>query len=108
MDGVTAICLVFPSLGVSAEVSLVIRWQSSELVFPVSSSRTNLLFLSVSLLFPSTLTAICSWGLTSITTPVLSHLVLYGHRSPDWQIFKILGVSGQLLAFNQSAEAAYL
>ena len=70
LDGVTVICLVFPGLGVGAKVSLVMRCRTSKLVFPGYSPCTNLLFLSVSLLLPSTLTTICSWGLTSITTPV--------------------------------------
>ena len=41
----------------------------------------NLVFLSGSLLFPSTLTTICLCGFTSMTTPLLSHLV--GYR-PVW------------------------
>ena len=72
-----AVCLVLIFLGMRAGAGLVLvmRCWSSKLVFLGSSSRTNLLFLSFSLLLPSTLTTICSWGLTSTTTPVLSHLV---------------------------------
>ena len=54
---------------------LELRCWSSKLVFLGSSSLTNLLFLRVKLLVPFTLITSCSWGLTSATTPVLSHLV---------------------------------
>ena len=66
---------VSSSLVLECVLELVMRCWSSRLVILGSSSRTNLLFLSVSLLLLSTLTTICSWGLTSTTTPVLSHLV---------------------------------
>ena len=75
---VEGLCLVFFFLPATetggGSVSDTMGW-SSKLVFLGSSSLTNLLFLSVNLLLPSTLITSCSWGLTSATTPVLSHLV---------------------------------
>ena len=73
-----AVCLVsyfFPVTGTGRGSVLVLRGWSSKLVFLGSSSLKNLLFLSVNLLLLSTLTTRCSWGLTSSTTPVLSHWV---------------------------------
>ena len=77
-----------------------IRWRHRwtwvvDLVFLGSSSCTNLMFISVSLWLPSTLTTMCSCGLTSITTPVLSHLdiVLNGSGWPLESRLADFGVS---------------